>query len=761
MVRGVRQALGIRPVYKTVDTCAAEFAAYTPYHYSSYDEEDEVALHAKPSIIILGSGPNRIGQGIEFDYSCVHASMALRKAGYETVMVNCNPETVSTDYDVSTRLYFEPLTLEDVLEVIAAEERTGGVMGVFVQLGGQTPLKLAQQLADAGVPILGTSPEAIDLAEHRGAFSRVLDKAGLISPKNGTAVSFEDAKKIADEIGYPVLVRPSYVLGGRGMEIVYDEPNLSRYIANATEITPDHPVLIDRFLEDAVEIDVDALYDGTEMYLGGIMEHIEEAGIHSGDSACVLPPITLGSNVLERVRTATLAIAEGVGVRGLINIQFALASDVLYVLEANPRASRTVPFVSKATGVQMAKAAALIGTGVTINQLRSAYKMLPETGDGSTLPLDAPVSVKEAVLPFSRFRTPEGKVVDSLLGPEMRSTGEVMGIDKHFDTAFAKSQAAANNALPTEGKIFVSVANRDKRSVIMGVKRLSDLGFEIVSTGGTADVLRRNGIQATPVRKVAEGSSAEGEGTIADLIIAGEIDMVFNTPSGGEARSDGYELRAAATSIGIPCITTVAEFNAAVQAIEALRTYEWSVTSLQEHAATPGKQQPGRQPMPERIRRLETAGRESFGSRLGRAMAERGPLCVGIDPAPGAPEPLGTERRRRGPGALLADRPGGRGFPRCRGEAAGGALRAARLGRHGRARTDPGRRGGSRRADHRRRQARRHRLHHGRVRRRLAAGRLVPGRGFRDPEPVPGLRVAPARPWTSRRRQAAASLSWR
>ncbi|MCD4850905.1 carbamoyl-phosphate synthase large subunit [Arthrobacter sp. AK01] len=585
VVRGVRHALGIRPVYKTVDTCAAEFAAYTPYHYSAYDEEDEVGLHAKPSVIILGSGPNRIGQGIEFDYSCVHASMALRKAGYETVMVNCNPETVSTDYDVSTRLYFEPLTLEDVLEVIAAEERTGGVMGVFVQLGGQTPLKLAQQLADAGVPILGTSPEAIDLAEHRGAFARVLDEAGLTSPKNGTAVSFEDAKKIADEIGYPVLVRPSYVLGGRGMEIVYDEPNLSRYIANATEITPDHPVLIDRFLEDAVEIDVDALFDGTDMYLGGIMEHIEEAGIHSGDSACVLPPITLGTNVIERVRTATRAIAEGVGVRGLINIQFALASDVLYVLEANPRASRTVPFVSKATGVQMAKAAALIGTGVTINQLRGAYKMLPETGDGSTLPLDAPVAVKEAVLPFSRFRTPEGKVVDSLLGPEMRSTGEVMGIDKHFDTAFAKSQAAANNALPTGGKIFVSVANRDKRSVIMGVKRLSDLGFEIVSTGGTADVLRRNGIQATPVRKVAEGSSAEGEGTIADLVIAGEIDMVFNTPSGGEARSDGYELRAAATSIGIPCITTVAEFNAAVQAIEALRTYEWSVTSLQEHAA--------------------------------------------------------------------------------------------------------------------------------------------------------------------------------
>ncbi|MDJ0355530.1 carbamoyl-phosphate synthase large subunit [Paenarthrobacter sp. PH39-S1] len=586
VVRGVRQALGIRPVYKTVDTCAAEFAAYTPYHYSSYDEEDEVALHAKPSVIILGSGPNRIGQGIEFDYSCVHASMALRAAGHETVMINCNPETVSTDYDVSTRLYFEPLTLEDVLEVIAAEERTGGVLGVFVQLGGQTPLKLAQALADSGVPILGTSPEAIDLAEHRGMFSRVLDAAGLIAPKNGTAVSFEDAKKIADEIGYPVLVRPSYVLGGRGMEIVYDEPNLSRYIKNATEITQDHPVLIDRFLEDAIEIDVDALYDGTEMYLGGIMEHIEEAGIHSGDSACVLPPLTLGADVCDRVRAATLAIAEGVGVRGLINIQFALASDVLYVLEANPRASRTVPFVSKATGVQMAKAAALIGTGVSIRDLRSVHHLLPETGDGGTLPAGAPVAVKEAVLPFSRFRTPEGTVVDSLLGPEMRSTGEVMGIDKHFDTAFAKSQAAANNALPTSGKVFVSVANRDKRAIIMAVKRLVDLGFEILSTGGTADVLRRNGIAATTVRKVAEGTSAAGEGTITDLINGGEVDMIFNTPSGGQARGDGYEIRAAAVSNGRPCITTVAEFNVAVLAIEAMRTYEWDVTSLQEHAAT-------------------------------------------------------------------------------------------------------------------------------------------------------------------------------
>ncbi|MDK1327882.1 carbamoyl-phosphate synthase large subunit [Arthrobacter sp. zg-Y1143] len=584
VIRGVRHALNVRPVYKTVDTCAAEFAAYTPYHYSSYDEEDEVAEHAKPSIIILGSGPNRIGQGIEFDYSCVHATMALREAGHETVMINCNPETVSTDYDISDRLYFEPLTLEDVLEVIAAEQRTGGVLGVFVQLGGQTPLKLAQALADAGVPILGTSPEAIDLAEHRGAFQRVLDQGGLTAPKNGTAVSFEDAKKVADEIGYPVLVRPSYVLGGRGMEIVYDEENLSRYITHATEITPDHPVLVDRFLEDAIEIDVDALFDGTDLYVGGIMEHIEEAGIHSGDSACVLPPITLGTDVIARVREATRAIAAGVGVRGLINIQFALASDVLYVIEANPRASRTVPFVSKATGVQLAKAAALIGTGVTIAELRAAGKLTAD-GDGSTLPLDAPVAVKEAVLPFSRFRTPEGTVVDSLLGPEMRSTGEVMGIDKYFDTAFAKSQAAANSALPTAGKVFVSVANRDKRSIIMPVKLMSDLGFEILSTGGTADVLRRNGITATVVRKVAEGTGPNGEGTVVDLITAGEINLVVNTPSGGQARGDGYEIRAAATSIGCPVVTTVSEFGAAVQAIEAMRSYEWDVTSLQEHAA--------------------------------------------------------------------------------------------------------------------------------------------------------------------------------
>ncbi|MEX3632206.1 carbamoyl-phosphate synthase large subunit [Rothia sp. LK2492] len=583
VVRGIRHALDIRPVFKTVDTCAAEFEAFTPYHYSSYDMEDEVAHHEKPSIMILGSGPNRIGQGIEFDYSCVHASMVLREAGYETVMVNCNPETVSTDYDISTRLYFEPLTLEDVLEVVEAERRTGGLMGVFVQLGGQTPLKLAQELKAAGIPILGTSPEAIDLAEDRGEFSRVLENAGLISPKNGTASTFENAKRIADDIGYPVLVRPSYVLGGRGMEIVYSEEQLARYLENATEVSPSQPALIDKFLEDAVEIDVDALYDGTELYLGGVMEHIEEAGIHSGDSACTLPPITLSPDIIAKVADATERIAAGVGVRGLINIQFAVASDILYVIEANPRASRTVPFVSKATGVQMAKAAALIGTGQTISHLKEEG-YLPTSMDGASLPADTAIAVKEAVLPFSRFRTPEGVVVDSLLGPEMRSTGEVMGLDPHFDTAFAKAEASVGSFLPTEGKVFVSVANRDKRNSIIYVKMLQQLGFDIVSTGGTAEVLRRNGVKAQVVSKIAE--TAKGERSIVDMVRDGEINLILNTPSGGQARGDGYEIRAAATSVGCPIMTTVSEFGAAVQAINALREYSWEVMSLQEHGAS-------------------------------------------------------------------------------------------------------------------------------------------------------------------------------
>ncbi|MGH3870720.1 MAG: carbamoyl-phosphate synthase large subunit [Pseudonocardiaceae bacterium] len=580
-VAALRHSLGVRPVYKTVDTCAAEFAARTPYHYSAYesdpDAETEVsAQRERPKVIILGSGPNRIGQGIEFDYSCVHAAMALRAAGYETVMVNCNPETVSTDYDTADRLYFEPLTFEDVLEVVHAERGSGTVTGVIVQLGGQTPLGLAQRLADAGVPVVGTSPEAIHLAEDRGSFGAVLQRAGLPAPAYGTATSFAEARKIADEIGYPVLVRPSYVLGGRGMEIVYDEQTLAGYIARATEVTPEHPVLVDRFLDDAIEIDVDALCDGVEVYLGGIMEHIEEAGVHSGDSACVLPPITLGESDLVAVRASTEAIAREIGVRGLLNVQYALKDDVLYVLEANPRASRTVPFVSKATAVALAKAAARIMLGAGIGQLR-ADGLLPPHGDGGDLPADAPVAVKEAVLPFHRFRTPEGQGVDSLLGPEMKSTGEVMGIDVAFGPAFAKSQAAAYGSLPTSGRVFVSVANRDKRAMVFPAKRLADLGFEVLATRGTANTLHRNGIPCAIVRKHFEGPD-----NIVDLINAGEVDMIINTPYGNPGpRVDGYEIRTAAVSRDIPCITTVQGAAAAVQGIEALIRGALTVRSLQ------------------------------------------------------------------------------------------------------------------------------------------------------------------------------------
>jgi carbamoyl-phosphate synthase large subunit len=577
-VRLLRHRAGIRPVYKAVDTCAAEFDANTPYFYSTYEEETEVGPQLeREKVIILGSGPNRIGQGIEFDYSCVHAVMALRAAGYETIMINCNPETVSTDYDTADRLYFEPLTLEDVLEVVHAERESGTVAGVICTLGGQTPLGLAQPLKDAGVPVLGTQPEAIDLAEHRGAFGRVLTEAGLPSPKHGIAVSFAEAKSVADEIGYPVLVRPSYVLGGRGMEIVYDEVHLASYIERATEITASHPVLVDRFLDDAIEIDVDALYDGVELYLGGVMEHIEEAGIHSGDSACALPPITLGAADIDTVRQSTLAIAAGVGVRGLLNVQYALAGDVLYVLEANPRASRTVPFVSKATAVPLAKAAARIAVGATIAELR-LEGLLPRHSDGGNLPANSPIAVKEAVLPFARFRTPAGDLVDSVLGPEMKSTGEVMGIDNVFGTAFAKSQAAAYGSLPTKGTVFVSVANRDKRAMIFPIKRLHDLGFRIVATSGTAQVLQRNGVPAEVVGKVSEGGD-----NIVSRIAAGEIDLVMNTPRGSSGpRLDGYEIRTAAVGAGIPCLTTVQAAAAAVQGIEELVQGDVGVRSLQD-----------------------------------------------------------------------------------------------------------------------------------------------------------------------------------
>ena len=590
VVRGVRHALGIRPVYKTVDTCAAEFAARTPYHYSSYDEETEVAPREKEAVIILGSGPNRIGQGIEFDYSCVHASLALSEAGYETVMVNCNPETVSTDYDTSDRLYFEPLTLEDVLEVVAAEQAAGPLAGVICQLGGQTPLGLAQGLAAAGVPIVGTSPDAIDLAEERGAFGRVLAAAGLVAPKHGTATSYAEAQRIAAEIGYPVLVRPSYVLGGRGMEIVYGDDALEAYLEKyvaAGLVSHAAPVLVDRFLDDAVEIDVDALFDGEDLFLGGVMEHIEEAGIHSGDSSCALPPITLGHREIERIREATEAIARGVGVRGLLNIQFALGSDILYVLEANPRASRTVPFVSKATATPLAKAAARVMLGESIAGLRKAG-VLPEEGDGGTLPGDQPIAVKEAVMPFNRFRTADGSQVDTVLGPEMKSTGEVMGFDRDFGTAFSKSQAAAFGPLPTSGKVFVSVSNRDKRSMIFPVKVLADLGFEILATQGTAEVLRRNGVPCQVVRKHYEGVGPDGEPTTVDLIRDGRIQLIVNTPygaGGGHARLDGYEIRTAAVMANVPCITTVQGLGAAVQGIEAMRRGDIGVRSLQEWAA--------------------------------------------------------------------------------------------------------------------------------------------------------------------------------
>ncbi len=581
-VREARWALGLRPVFKTVDTCAGEFPAETPYHYSSYDQETEVAPSDRRKVVILGSGPNRIGQGIEFDYSCVHASFALRDAGYETIMVNCNPETVSTDYDTSDRLYFEPLTLEDVLEVIHAESQSGELVGVIVQLGGQTPLGLARGLEAAGIPILGTQPDAIDRAEERGLFQEILDAAGLVAPRNATATTEEAALEAAERIGYPVLVRPSFVLGGRGMEIVYDRESLHGYferMADTAIIGPGKPLLVDHFLDDAVEIDVDAIFDGTDLYVGGILEHIEEAGIHSGDSSCTLPPIGLGRSQIDEVRDATLAIARGLDVRGPINVQFAISAGRLHVIEANPRASRTVPFVAKALGTPIAKANALVMAGRTIAELR-AEGFLPEQ-DGSRLPLDAPVAVKEAVLPFRRFRTREGELVDSLLGPEMRSTGEVMGIDRDFPRAFAKSQVAAYGGLPTSGTVFVSVSDRDKRQAVLPIHRLRQLGFRILATEGTAEILVRNGIE---VETIAKHNEVGVEASIVGAIHRGEVDIVINTPTGPAARLDGYEIRAATVGADKALFTTVSQLGAAVAAIEAARA-PFEVTSLQEYHA--------------------------------------------------------------------------------------------------------------------------------------------------------------------------------
>jgi len=584
-VRSTRHSIGLRPVYKTVDTCAGEFPAETPYHYSTYELETEVSPSDRKKVVILGSGPNRIGQGIEFDYSCVHASFALSDAGYETIMINCNPETVSTDYDTSDRLYFEPLTLEDVLEVIHAESGSGELVGVVVQLGGQTALGLAKGLKAAGIPILGTTPEAIDSAEERGQFQQILDAAGLRSPANGTATDLAGAVEIAARIGYPVLVRPSFVLGGRGMEIVYEQNALVGYfdrIKDQDIVGPNHPLLVDRFLDDAIEIDIDAIYDGSRLYVGGVMEHIEEAGIHSGDSSCTLPPITLSASQIERVRAATEKIAEGIGVRGLINVQFAMANDVLYVLEANPRASRTVPFVSKALGITLAKAASLVMAGNSIESLIEAGH-LPRR-DGTYIPAGAAISVKEAVLPFKRFATKDGRYVDSLLGPEMRSTGEVMGIDVDFPTAFAKSQAAAGSALPTSGTIFISVADRDKPQLVLPVRRLEQLGYKIIATSGTAEILLRHGIRVGVVRKHSQDLAVAEGPSIVELITAGKVDVVVNTPSGSNARKDGYEIRAATTAADKAIFTTIAQLSAAIGSFEVVKAGPFKVKTLQEHA---------------------------------------------------------------------------------------------------------------------------------------------------------------------------------
>ncbi|MDP4864916.1 MAG: carbamoyl-phosphate synthase large subunit [Candidatus Nanopelagicaceae bacterium] len=577
----IRERLGLFPVYKTVDTCAGEFEAFTPYHYSSYDLESEVKPRSKPAILILGSGPNRIGQGIEFDYSCVHACFALSQAGYETIMINCNPETVSTDYDTADRLYFEPLTVEDVLEVYRAELAAGPIAGVIVQLGGQTPLGIAAALKSAGVPILGTTPEAIHLAEDRGAFGKVLEQSLLRAPKFGTGFSYQDALKVAKEVGYPVLVRPSFVLGGRGMQIVYDDASLEEFITIAAQINPEHPVLIDKFLDDAIEIDVDALYDGRELYLAGIMEHVEEAGVHSGDSACVIPAQSITKELISEIRQATEKLALGIGVLGLINIQYAISDSKLYVLEANPRASRTVPFVSKATGRQVAKAAALIATGVKISQLRKSG-MLPDSGDG----VAKGISVKEAVLPFNRFRRVDGEGVDTVLGPEMKSTGEVMGIASTFGAAFAKSQIAAFGALPLSGAIFISLSDKDKEEAISAVKGLSELDFNLYATLGTHNYLAGHGISTELVAKHSEKDGNQGVVSAVDLINQGKIALVINTPFGRGAARDGRKIRTAAVARGVSCITTLPGLKAAVEGIRELRRGKLTARSIQDWHAS-------------------------------------------------------------------------------------------------------------------------------------------------------------------------------
>ena len=556
-VRRERKARGIVPVYKLVDTCAAEFEAITPYYYSTYESEDEARVGDKPRVVILGGGPNRIGQGIEFDYCCCQAAFALRADGYEVVMINSNPETVSTDYDTSDRLFFEPLTVEDVLNVIERVEP----VGVIVQFGGQTPLNLARALEAAGVPILGTSPESIDLAEDRERFRLIIDRLGLKQTPNGSGTRYEECRRIAERIGYPVLVRPSFVLGGRAMEIVYDEPTLSRFVAEAIDASPGHPVLIDKFLEDAREVDVDAVRDGTRTIVGGVMEHIEEAGIHSGDSACAIPPFTLDPATVLELKRQTYALADALAVRGLMNIQFAVKEGEVYVLEVNPRASRTVPFVSKATGLNLARVAARVMVGQSLDDQGILGEVEPTY-----------VSVKESVFPFAKFPG-----VDIVLGPEMRSTGEVMGIDTTFAAAFAKSQMAASCRLPESGTVFVSVAARDRQAIVPVAARLASMGYTLMGTSGTAAALESRGIVVEPVRKIAEGRP-----NLLDHLANGRIALVVNTPSGKGARTDEGRIRAAAVSHGVPCITTVAGAKAAVAALERLRQGPLSVYALQD-----------------------------------------------------------------------------------------------------------------------------------------------------------------------------------
>ncbi|WP_428680580.1 carbamoyl-phosphate synthase large subunit [Sphingopyxis sp.] len=566
-VRALRHKLGVRPVFKMIDTCAAEFQAQTPYLYSTYEAPTfgEAENEANPSdrnkIVILGGGPNRIGQGIEFDYCCCHACFALEEAGYETIMVNCNPETVSTDYDTSDRLYFEPLTAEDVLEILHVEQQNGTLVGVIVQFGGQTPLKLAQALSDAGIPILGTSPDAIDLAEDRERFAALVNKLGLKQPENGIARSREEAVAVAARIGYPVLTRPSYVLGGRAMEIVDDQAQLEHYIETAVQVSGDSPVLIDRYLRDAIEVDVDALCDGTDVVVAGVLQHIEEAGVHSGDSACSIPPYSLSADIIAEIERQTDALARALGVRGLMNIQFAVKGDEVYLIEVNPRASRTVPFVAKAVGSPIAKIAARVMAGEKLADLPKINRDI------------AHVAVKEAVFPFARFPG-----TDPVLSPEMKSTGEVMGIDSNFNLAFAKAQLGAGDRLPTDGRLFVSVKDSDKPRIIDAVRQLRAWGWKVVATGGTADYLAEQGIEVERVNKVAEGRPH-----IVDRIKDGDVQLIFNTTEGWQSLQDSQSIRASALAADVAYYTTAAGSDAATHAIGALRAHSLEVKPLQDY----------------------------------------------------------------------------------------------------------------------------------------------------------------------------------